>query len=390
MRRADFLTDPALMRVWDALPEARVVGGAVRDALAGRAVADLDLATPLEPQAVMAALRDAGVKVVPTGLAHGTVTAVMDGQGIEITTLRRDVETDGRHAVVVFTTDWRQDASRRDFTINAMSMARDGSVFDYFGGAKDLRAGNIRFVGDPAARIAEDYLRVLRFFRFYARYGRAPPDAATLSALQGGITGLAKLSIERVWTELRRILTAPDPGEAIRLMARLGIWAEILPEAPNVSRLTDLPPDPVLRLAAMVTGDPTALAVRLKLSNEDRDRLVRLLATPAVLGSDADLRRLLADHPQADLVDRTWLDGDADARRRLLGVNRPVFPLEGRDIVASGVPPGPRVGALLREVRLWWMEGGCVADRAACLMELARAVNPPNMKGQRGESHEEG
>ena len=383
MTQANFLTDPALVRVWDALPEARVVGGAVRDVLAGRDVADLDLATPLAPPAVMAALRQAGVKVVPTGLAHGTVTAVIDGQGIEITTLRRDVETDGRHAVVAFTTDWRQDAARRDFTINAMSMARDGSVSDYFGGAADLRAGCIRFIGDPAARIAEDYLRILRFFRFYARYGSAPPDPATLTALRGGISGLSRLSTERVWAELRRILGAADPVEATGLMARLGIWAEVLPEAAAVSRLAGLPPDPVLRLAATITGDPMALAMRLKLSNEDRDRLIRLLATPAAKGSDADLRRLLADHPQADLLDRTWLDDAPDTRQRLSGMSRPVFPLEGRDVVACGVPPGPRVGALLREVRQWWLDGGCVADRALCLGELARAVDSSNISDKR-------
>ena len=383
MTRPDFLSDPALMKIWDALPAARVVGGAVRDALAGRAVADLDLATPDAPEVVIAALQQAGVKVVPTGLAHGTVTAVVSGRGFEVTTLRRDVETDGRHAVVAFTTDWQQDASRRDFTINAMSMSRDGAVFDYFGGAADLAAGRIRFVGDPATRIAEDYLRILRFFRFYARFGPVPPDPGTLAALQAGIPGLGRLSIERVWHELRRILAAPDPSEAVGLMDRLGIWAAVAPEAALVSRLAGLPPDPVLRLAAMLTGDALALATRLKMSNEDRDRLVRLVATPSPRGSDADLRRLLADHAPGDLIDRTWLDGDADVRRRLSGMRRPVFPLEGRHVVALGVPAGPAVGALLREVRQWWLDGGCVADRTACLTELARLAKLPNMGGKR-------
>jgi poly(A) polymerase/tRNA nucleotidyltransferase (CCA-adding enzyme) len=378
-----FLADPALGKVWDALPEARVVGGAVRDALADRPVADLDLATPRTPQAVIGALRAAGIKVVPTGLAHGTVTAVVDGRGFEVTTLRRDVETDGRHAVVAFTADWQQDASRRDFTINAMSMARDGSVFDYFAGTADLAAGRIRFVGDPATRIAEDYLRILRFFRFYARFGRVLPDAATVHALQAGIPGLAILSIERVWSELRRILAAPDPSEAVQLMDRLGIWGAVLPEAPAVSRVAGLPADPVLRLAAMLTGDPLAVAIRLKMSNDDRDRLVRLMATPRATGSDAALRRLLADHAAADLIDRTWLDGDADVRQRLAGMSRPVFPLEGRDVVALGVPAGPDVGALLRSVRQWWMDGGCMADRAACLAKLARMAKLPNIRGKR-------
>jgi poly(A) polymerase len=383
MTQPPFLTDPAFGRVWDVLPEARVVGGAVRDALAARAVVDIDLATSRLPADTMAALRQAGVKVVPTGLGHGTVTAVVDGRGFEITTLRRDVETDGRHAVVAFTEDWRLDASRRDFTINAMSMARDGTLFDYFDGIADLQGGRVRFVGDPATRIAEDYLRILRFFRFYARYGRLPPDPATLDALRNGIPGLSRLSVERVWMELRRILAAPNPEEAVGLMARLGIWAAVLPEAQAVSRLAGLPVDPVLRLAAMLTGDPLALAARLKMSNEDRERLVRLLATPTPEGTDADLRRLLADHLPADLIDRTWLDGAADARRRLSRMARPVFPLEGRDVLTIGVPPGPLVGALLRDVRRWWLDGGCVADRAACLTELARTADLPNMSGQR-------
>ena len=378
-----FLADPALAKIWDALANARVVGGAVRDALAGRKVADVDLATPDPPEAVIEALTNAGVKVVPTGLAHGTVTAVVGGRGFEVTTLRRDIETDGRHAVVAFTADWRQDASRRDFSINAMSMARDGELFDYFDGAADLAAGRIRFVGDPAARIAEDFLRILRFFRFYAHFGRGTPDRRTLDALQAGVPGLARLSIERVWTELRRILAAPDASAAVLLMDRLGIWAAVVPEASAVSRLSGLPADPILRMAAMLTGDPLALAMRLKLSNEDRDRLVRLMATPRVAGSDAALRRLLADHQPVDLMDRTWLDGDADARRRLSGMARPVFPLEGRHVVALGIPAGPAVGELLRDVRQWWLDGGCTADRAACLAELARKADLPNINAKR-------
>jgi poly(A) polymerase len=383
MTRCYVLTDPVLGRVWDALPEARVVGGAVRDALAGRPVADIDLATPWAPDRVMAALKQAGLKAVPTGLAHGTVTAVADGRGFEVTTLRRDVETDGRHAVVAFTEDWRLDASRRDFTINAMSMARDGSVFDYFNGTADLRAGRVRFVGAPAARIAEDYLRVLRFFRFHARYARVLPDADTLDALRGGIPGLARLSVERVWMELRRILAAPEPDEAVGLMRELGVWGAVLPEAGVPFRLERLPADPVLRLAAALTGDPLAVAIRLKLSNDDRDRLVRLLATPSAGGSDANLRRLLADHSREDLIDRTWLDGSADVRTRLAGMERPVFPLEGRHVVAMGVPAGPRVGALLRDVRQWWMDSGCCAGPAACLAKLAQLADPSKMETKR-------
>ncbi|MFL5281153.1 MAG: CCA tRNA nucleotidyltransferase [Rhodopila sp.] len=374
-----FAHDAALGRIWDALPEARVVGGAVRDALLGRPVADIDLATPRPPEQVAEALGKAGIRVVPTGLAHGTVTAVADGRGFEITTLRQDVETDGRHAVVAFTADWAADARRRDFTINALSMARDGSIFDYAGGIGDLRAQRVRFVGDPAVRIAEDYLRILRYFRFQSRYGQTPPDDATQAALRAGIPGLARLSIERVWTELRRVLAAPNPASGVRLMETLGVLPAVAPEltvAPLAAlHLAGGPPDPILRLVAMLAGGPTIFAERMKLSNEDRDRLIRLRATPTPEpdADDATLRRLLADHRRGDLIDRTWLTGASpELRRRLEALPQPMFPLEGRDVVALGINPGPAVGALLRSVRDWWLRGGAVADRQACLAELSR------------------
>ncbi len=379
-----FRDDAALAVIWDVLPLARVVGGAVRDALAQRPVADIDLASPLTPRAVTDALTAAGVRVVPTGLAHGTITAVAHGRGFEITTLRQDIETDGRHAVVAFTADWQADASRRDFTINAMSMARDGTVFDYFDGIGDLTAGRLRFVGDPAKRIAEDCLRILRFFRFYARYASILPDPATTAALTKGIPGLARLSAERVWHEIRLILAIPDPSQAINLMRRLGIWQAVMPEAPATDRLASLPADPVLRVAAMLRADPLALSARLKLSNTDRDRLLRIAATPSIppVADDAMLRRLLADHARPDLIDRAWLDGgNHGLRQRLATMPAPVFPLEGRDALAMGTPPGPAVGALLRAVRQWWLDGGCVASRPACMAELARRVDLSNITG---------
>ena len=381
-----WLSDPPLAAVLAALPESRVAGGAVRDTLAGRPVADIDLATPRPPEQVMAALKAAGIRSVPTGLSHGTVTAVAGGRGFEITTLRRDVQTDGRHAVVAFTDDWREDAARRDFTLNAMSMTRDGAVFDYFGGVADLRAGIVRFVGDPATRIAEDYLRILRFFRFFSRYGSGPPDAAALAAIRAGLPGLSGLSAERVWSELRRILAAPDPRQAIALMGELGVLAAVLPEGADPKRLDRLvdsgaPADPLLRLAALLTGDPAQLAERLRLSNAERDRLLALHAAPLARPEDDDaaLRRLLADTEPALLIDRTWLEfgrgPDWDAlRARLAAIPRPVFPLEGRHVVAAGVLAGPAVGALLRDLRGWWMAGGCVADAAACRAELDRLV----------------
>lgn len=387
-----FLTEPALRAVMAALPGVRVVGGAVRDSLLGLAVADVDLATPLDPGAVIAALRAAGLAARPTGVAHGTVTAISGGRGFEVTTLRRDMATDGRHAVVAFTDDWRADAARRDFTMNALSLTQEGEVFDYFDGVADLRAGRIRFVGEAAARIAEDYLRVLRFFRFFARYGREPPDPPTRAALRAGIPGLARLSAERVRHEVLGLLTVPDPRAAVALMAGLGVLGAILPGAvpERLFRLLDAgaPADPVLRLAALAAGDPAALAARLRLSGAEGRRLAALsVASLSPGGSDGDLRRTLAElDPRLEaeiLVDRVWLadDGDprwAGLRARLAVLPRPVFPLAGRDARALGVPAGPRVGALLGTVRAWWLAGGCVADRPACRAELARlAVGEP-------------
>lgn len=288
---------PGLAQLWAALPEARMVGGAVRDMLAGRAVADVDMASPLAPEEVMRRARAAGLKAVPTGLAHGTVTVVAAGHGFEVTTLRRDVETDGRHAVVAFTDDWRADAARRDFTINAMSCTQAGELFDYFGGQQDLAAGVVRFVGEAAARVAEDYLRILRFFRFFARYGRGAADAAALAAIAQGREGLKQLSAERVWSEVKKILAAPAPLRAVELMGETGVLDVVLPGA-RIERLAALlgrgaPVEPLLRVAALSDED---LAKRLKLSGAEAARLAAWRLPLGVLPGDDDaaLRRALA------------------------------------------------------------------------------------------------
>jgi len=385
---AALLDVPGLPAVLRALPEARLVGGCVRDALAGRAVADIDLATPDPPPEAAAALGAAGLRVIPTGLAHGTLTVLSGAGRFEVTTLRRDVATDGRHAVVAWTTDWREDAARRDFTINAMSLDRAGTVFDPFDGRADLAAGRVRFVGRAAARIAEDALRVLRFFRFQARYGVGEPDGEAVAAIAAATSDLARLSGERVWGELRRILAAPDPAGAAGLMERLGVLGAVLPggRAAGLARLVRAggPADEVLRLAALLGGgaadplpDVDAVAVRLRLSGAERERLALLLAPegPAPGEDDAGLRRWLAAVPAEVLTGRSWLAGGdaagwAGLRGRLAAAGRPVFPLEGRDALACGVAPGPEVGRLLREVRAWWLAGGCVAGREACLGRL--------------------
>jgi poly(A) polymerase/tRNA nucleotidyltransferase (CCA-adding enzyme) len=386
MSIAALLADPALARVLAALPNARVVGGAVRDALAGLPVADIDLATPEPPDATMAALQQARLKVVPTGLAHGTVTAICAGRPFEVTTLRRDVTTDGRHATVAWTDDWQQDAARRDFSINALSLDRTGQVFDYFHGQQDLAAGLVRFVGDPATRIAEDFLRILRFFRFAARYGRGAPDAAAVAAIRAAVPGLAILSAERVWHELKRILASPDPTGSVGLMAELGVLPAVLPEGADPARLaallaTGAPADPLLRVAALLTGDVADFAARLKLSTAENARLTALRDGPVPQPGQDDnaLRRLLAAEESAPLIDRTWLAGGTgpawDALRDRLGaIPRPVFPLEGRDALALGARTGPLVGEALRRTRAWWMETGCTASRDACVARLREAL----------------
>ena len=367
------LASPGLCAVLRAVPRARLVGGCVRDMLAEVAFSDIDLGTPDAPDAVAAALSAAGLRAIPTGIAHGTVTALADGQCFEITTLRRDVETDGRHAVVAFTDDWREDAARRDFTINAMSMTPDGEVFDYFGGIEDLRAGRLRFVGDAGTRIAEDYLRILRFFRFFARYATFPPDQDAVDAIAAGVAGLGVLSAERVWSELKRILSAPAPDAAVALMDRLGVLQAVLPEA-RLAQVNALPADPLLRLVALQPQGVPAL----KLSGDEVARLLALQGPPPPAeADDAGLRRLLADTPADILIGRAWLAGaSADLRARIQALPAPVFPLHGRDLAAFGIAPGPVMGQLLRDLRAWWIDGGCVADRAALLAQLAERAAP--------------
>jgi poly(A) polymerase len=373
-------------QLWAALPEARIVGGAVRDHLLDVAVSDVDFATPLDPQTVMRRLRDAGIKSVPTGIAHGTVTAVIGSRGFEITTLRRDLETDGRHAVVAFTDDWQQDAARRDFTINAMSMTQDGAVFDYFGGRADLQAGVVRFVGEAERRIREDYLRILRFFRFFARYAKAGPDREAIAAIAKLRDGVSQLSAERVWGETKRILAAADPRKALALMLRNGVLPLIFTEGADVAALNRLiesnaAADPMLRVAALLVDDAEGFSARLKLSGDEQD-LLRAYKMPNSLvpaSSDADLRRALFSDDAKVLVARSWLGQTADPgweelRRRIEATPRPVFPLQGRDILALGIPAGPRVGEILDAVRGWWLGDGCVAGFDACL-EKAKAFS---------------
>jgi len=396
-----FLAEAAPAAVLAALPGARAVGGCVRDSLAGRPVQDVDVAAPLSPEAIAEKLRAAGLKVFETGLAHGTVTAVLHRQPVEVTALRRDLVTDGRHAEVAWTTDWREDAARRDFSFNAMSMDAEGRIWDYFGGRADLAAGRVRFVGDAATRLAEDYLRALRFFRFWARYGQGAPDPAALAAIADAVPGFrTRIAPERIWMELKRLLPAPDPSRALALMAECGLLDAVLPEGTVPDRLRrmiplGLPADAQLRLAVLLAedADSGALATRLRLSGEERARLAVLHRPPAppipATAAGFPLRawraRLQAAARQVTPAEPLWvaqarLGGEGwDALRQLVapGDAEPEFPLLGRDLMALGLPPGPGLGSLLGTLRAWWLAGDCRADRDALLAEAARRLGEP-------------
>ena len=347
----------------------RLVGGAVRDSLAGQPVKDVDLATKLTPQDVIARLEAPGIKVVPTGLAHGTVTAILASGPVEITTLRRDVETDGRRANIIFSEDWEEDAWRRDFTINALyADLITGEVFDYFGGIGDLNAGIVRFIGDAFQRIAEDHLRILRFFRFQARFGKGAPNLDSLSACRYRANDLMALSRERIADELLKLLDLPDPSVIIALMLDEGILKPVLPEIPLHASLdlanlvsaeveAGIAPDKLRRLGSVLPAEVetvTAVATRLKLSNASRKRLAAMAARDALDGDDPRALAYWTGHVAA--LDRLLLGGsDVSTIRDWLP---PSFPLTGGDIVKRGVKPGPQVAALLKQVEARWVEEG--------------------------------
>ena len=378
---------PGMEEIWAALPEARMVGGAVRDMLSGQEVADVDFAVPLPPQAVMARAKAAGLKFIPTGLAHGTVTILAAKRGFEVTSLRKDIETDGRHAQVAFTDDWQEDAARRDFTMNAMFCSQNGHIYDYFGGRADLSSGLVRFIGDARQRIAEDYLRILRFFRFFARYGQGVADATALAAISAERQGLSGLSAERVWSELKKILQAPTPLLAVQQMHQTGVLNIVLPGA-MPDRLAELlargaPADPLLRITALT--DET-IARRLRLSGTEAETMEQWRA-PFTLTPEADaaaLRCALARTKREILIGQSWLYGGDDAvwvdlRARLKALSQPVFPLQGRDLLALGVRPGAQMGKSLAAVEAWWWETGCSADKTTCIEQFNKIFAYPQI-----------
>ncbi|GAB4520206.1 MAG: CCA tRNA nucleotidyltransferase [Parvularculaceae bacterium] len=398
---------PACRRVIAALERAapagaRFVGGCVRNPLIGAPVADVDIATVLEPAETIAALEAAGITAVPTGLAHGTITAVAEGEAFEITSLRADVDTDGRHATVQFTRDWEEDWRRRDFTINAIYLTPDYRLWDPAGGADDARDGRLRFIGAAAARIREDYLRILRFYRFWAQYPSLDMTAEDEKVCARMRDGVARLSRERIRDELMKLLAAPRAGAALRKLDRNGVWRQIGLGDPNADRLDRLaaieaglgrPPSPWLRLAAAASSSADDLADALRLSNAAR-RLLRAATAPeAPIHRDMSetearsaLYRLGRENYEAAAL-LVWAEEgrspEDEAWRRIIGLpdrwTPPEFPVSGDDLRAAGVSPGPELGRLLRGLEARWLEMGMPA-RDVMLCELTEVLK---MKGAR-------
>ena len=347
----------------------RYVGGAVRDELLGLPVSDVDLATRLRPDEIVDRLETARIKAVPTGIEHGTITAVSDGHALEVTTLRRDVSTDGRRAVVAFTDDWKDDAARRDFTINALfADPRTGELFDYFGGLEDLASRRIRFIGDPLQRIAEDHLRILRFFRFHARFGSGEPDAAALDACAARANDLMALSRERIADELLKLLAVADPATTVEVMLQQSILKPVLPEI-EPERLSDLEtlilaeseagiePDPLRRLSALLPREPKIaddVGVRLKLSNKARKRL----ACAALADLSSSPEALSYRVGTACAVDRFLLARKVHEARSIASWSAPRLPIGGGALIARGLPEGPDVARTLRKIEHTWVEAG--------------------------------
>ncbi len=387
LARAKWLREPGLQRIFSIIAagggEARVAGGAVRNALLKVPVADVDVATTLPPTRVKDVCEAAAMKVVPTGIKHGTVTVVVNHNPYEVTTLRHDAETDGRRARVAFHDDWERDSARRDFTMNALYCDGRGQIYDFVGGYGDLLKGKVVFVGAPQKRIAEDYLRILRFFRFHARFGRNAPDKAGLAACKRLRKGLDGLSAERIRQEMVKLIVAPGAVATLQIMASAGILAHVIPYREQWRVISRLPPDPILRLYALAK-EPQTLKDRLRLSNHDAARIDHIAGfrpSPDLrareqrrvlyeLGAQAWRDRVLMAwaHAKAPLDDAAW--------KRLLRLPKrwpiPNFPVTGKDLLAAGQPHGPGIGETLRRLEDWWM----AADFKTTKQDLMKRIAP--------------
>ncbi|WP_438726100.1 CCA tRNA nucleotidyltransferase [Parasphingorhabdus sp. DH2-15] len=355
---------------------ARLVGGVVRDALLGVQAADIDLATKLLPQNVMRIAKSAGLSAIPTGIAHGTVTVVLAQGTVEVTTLRRDVSTDGRHATIVFSDDWQEDAARRDFTFNAFyAVPENGALYDYFDGQNDLDAGIVRFIGDARERINEDYLRIMRYFRFHARYGQGPLDQSTLALCAELAPRLQGLSRERIAQELLRLIMMPEPISTMKAMQDAGIWEFIIPEInkEGIERLEEtlqrgraenITVIAMSRLAALLASGkdvPAKVAAALRLSRKQQKTLTLLCSSDAQQADD--IVSLAYFHGSEMALQIALLKGSQSAlhtaKHYLAGWIKPVFPIGGRDIINAGVEPGPQISALLQKGEKQWLKQNC-------------------------------
>ena len=392
----DWLTAGATQAVMAALAAAggadcaRFVGGCVRNAVLGAPIDDVDIATVLTPEAVVRALKAARLKSVPTGIEHGTVTAISERRPFEITTLRHDVSTDGRRATVAFTDDWAEDAARRDFRLNALYADAEGVILDPTGaGYDDALAGRIVFVGEAEQRIREDYLRILRFYRFFAWYGRGAPDAAAVAACAALAEGVQRLSAERVSKELLKLLAAPDPRPAVRLMREADVLSRILPATDDLGlfeAMVAVCDDPVLRLSALLPAEGEtvrATAAGLRLSNAQKDRLIAAVEAPLDPSlNDAQARAVIGrDGRQAfeDRVRRAWAaGGEAGRMQALLALaadwTPPKLPVGGRDLAQLGLKPGPETGRLLKAFEDGWIADDFPSEGHA--ERLAALVSP--------------
>ncbi len=368
---SEWLGRPGIKRLLKSLDakkgHARFVGGAVRDFLLGEHPGDLDLATTHRPEQVLQRLEAAGIKAIPTGIDHGTLTAISSGTVVEVTSLRADVSTDGRRATVAFTDDWEQDAGRRDFTINALyADPYTGELHDYHGGLDDLRSRTVRFIGEPLQRIAEDHLRILRYFRFHARYGHGDPDPHALEACTERANDLMALSRERIADELTKLFALGDPTPTVRLMCERGLFAPVVPEIGEVDRLAALvaaevaafvEPHPLRRLACLLPRDPEVaarVAARLKMSNKARKRLAS--AADPSLGPNP--RALAYRIGTEGAVDRLLLAGRPDDASAIANWTPPRLPISGGQLIARGVLEGPQVARTLKQIEDAWEAAG--------------------------------
>ena len=384
--RDTWLNEPRLQELMRVIAEAggdvRVAGGAVRNSLLGVPISDVDLATTMLPDDLMHVCKAAGFGVHPTGIDHGTVTVVNKGQPFEVTTLRLDVETDGRRAVVKFTDDWQADALRRDFTINAMYCDSSGKIYDYTTGYHDIQRKRVRFVGDSALRIKEDYLRILRFFRFHAWYGKGSPCPVGLAASVKLKSGLKKISVERIRQELMKLIVAPRAVDTLKVMATSGILRVILPYTEDWRVIGRLPADAVLRLFVLARK-PSTLKDLLRLSNEESLRIENLSAAPELSPKlrDAEQRSMfyqLGEQTYVDVVRLSWAQSKASHSsakwQALLDLPQewslPKFPITGRDLIELGHTPGPAMGEVLRQLEDWWVASDFVPSREDLLKRI--------------------